>query len=87
MLEGQLIENPCPFLPDRPGTTAEIVTPLPADQTEIDRESLRFALPNKLCTLPDNVAVKSAAQSAITCDDEDFDFLSLAFLKQRMGGA
>jgi hypothetical protein len=84
--KGQLIEDPGPLLPDRPGATAEIIPSFASDQAEIDRKSLRFALPDELGALPYDIAVESAAQPAIARDNENFDFLPLALLKQGMGG-
>jgi hypothetical protein len=41
-------------------------------------------LPNKLRTLPHDIAIEAAAQPAIARDDEHFDLLPFALLQQGM---
>ena len=63
----------------------KIVSAFAADDAQIDVQAPRFALPDELGALPDDVAVEAAAQPAIARDDEHLDLLPFAFLQQGMG--
>ena len=84
VLETQAIEDARPFLPDRPRAPSEKITAFSPGHGHAHLFALLRMLPQELRGLPENIGVKGSAQPPVTRDHEQFGFVSLAFVQQRM---